>query len=217
MIDLHLHTTCSDGQDTPEAVVERAVQVGLRAISITDHDSMSGVVRARDAVSARNSRLDLIAGVELTATAGRSAVHMLGYGIDPADSSFATVLDELRKERHERACAIVERLHALSVRLAMAAVERVADGAPITRAHIAEALVMDRHVPTYVEAFDRYLSNDGPAFIPHGKLRLEEAIEHVHQAGGVAVMAHPVLTRRDELIAGMVRGGLDGIEVIHPA
>jgi hypothetical protein len=142
---------------------------------------------------------------------------MLAYGIDPADSSFATVLDEVRKERHERACAIVERLHALSVRLAMAAVERVADGAPITRAHIAEALVMDRHVPTYVEAFDRYLSNDGPAFVPHGKLRLEEAIERVHQAGGVAVMAHPVLTRRDELIAGMVRSGLDGIEVIHPA
>jgi len=217
MIDLHLHTTCSDGRDTPEAVVQSALLFDLRAISITDHDTMAGHVRAQHTAKAEGYDLDIIPGIELSAVEGRSAVHILGYGVDPAHASFTAVLQDICMERHTRAQAIVERLQAMDVPLTMAAVEYTADGAPITRAHIAEALVMNHHVGTYAEAFERYLSNDAPAFIPHGKLSPEEAIACIHDAGGIAVMAHPVLTRRDELVAGMVRHGLDGIEIIHPS
>lgn len=216
MIDLHLHTTCSDGRDSPETVVERAISVGLEAISVTDHDTMQGARRAARAAAVAGFSLVVIPGVELSAAEGRSAIHVLGYGVEAESPDFASVLDSIREERHERAMGIVVRLHAMNVPLSMAAVEYVADGAPITRAHIAEALVVNGHVESYAHAFVRYLSNDAPAFIPQGRLSPAEAIAHIHEADGIAVLAHPALTRRDELVAGMVRAGLDGIEIIHP-
>lgn len=216
MIDLHLHTTCSDGRDTPEALVERVTRAGLEAIAITDHDTTSGYSRACQTAEAEGYDLRIVSGIELSAIDGRTPVHILGYGVDPEHARLSSVLADIRAERHARAQTIIELLHTLNVPLMTAAVEYAADGAPVTRAHIAEALHANHFVASYGEAFERYLSTDRPAFVPQGKLPPGEAIGCIHDAGGVAVMAHPGLTKRDELIAGMVRHGLDGIEIIHP-
>jgi len=213
MIDLHLHTLCSDGRDSPEAVVSRAVSLGLEAIAVTDHDTMAGSLRA---IEAAGTDLRVVPGVELSAIEGKTPIHFLGYGVDATCAPFAALLESIREERRARAEEIILRLHTLNVPLSMAAVERIADGAPITRTHLAEAMVAGGFAATYTDAFARYLSTGCPAFIPQGHLRPEAAIARIHDAGGAAVLAHPGLTRRDELIAGMVRNGLDGIEILHP-
>jgi len=213
MIDLHVHTTCSDGRQTPTEVVDRAIAVGLEAIAITDHDTLAGYLQARDGAA---GRVALIAGVEVSAAEARSAIHILGYGIDPHSAILADALAGIERQRRVRAAEIVERLNGMGLGLTMEMVGRVAAGAPITRAHIAQALVGNGLLRTHGSAFSRYLSDSSPAFVPHDLSGPAEAIDLVHRAGGVAVLAHPGLTRRDELIAGMIRAGLDGIEIVHP-
>ncbi len=213
-VDLHVHTTCSDGVFRPEEVVRMAAEAGLEVIAITDHDTVDGVKRALEA--GRKEGVEVIPGVELSARAGPSDIHILGYYVDIEDPQFREWMEKLRRERWERARKIVEKLNILGVGLRFDTVLEVAGEAVIGRPHIADALVREAWVASYNEAFQKYIGYDGPAYLPKYEISPEEGIEIIRKAGGIPVFAHPGTARRDELIPGMVRAGLMGIEAFHP-
>lgn len=214
-IDLHAHSDCSDGVDSPEELVSKARAAGLCALAITDHDAVDGVERARR-VSPRG--LEIVAGVELSAREGVSDVHVLGYLIDPASRELLDYLETFRSHRLSRAKDIVRKLNDLGMALELESVIALAGdrGTSIGRPHIARALVESGQAGSIQDAFTRYLGNHGPAYVPKAFFAVEDAIRIIHRAGGVAVLAHPGSLRRDELIPGFVEAGLDGLEVIHP-
>ncbi len=213
-IDLHLHTTCSDGLDTPEELVETAVVSGYRAISITDHDTVEGVIRGLAA--AEGTGLEVIPGIEMSALEDMSDIHILGYHIDYTDENFIHRIAFFKEKRHERAEEIVESLNRLGLDIQIDTVLRMAHGAPVGRPHIAEALVSEELVTTYDEAFARYIGTHGPAYVPKYRVTPREAIELIIRSGGVPVLAHPGVLNRDELIVEFLEYGLMGVEAIHP-
>jgi predicted metal-dependent phosphoesterase TrpH len=213
-VDLHLHTIHSDGTETPEAVVGMARQARLSAIAITDHDTFAGLPAAAEA--ARAHAIELIPGVELSSSDGRSDVHILGYFVDPGIPGFSDELDRLREGRRTRAERIVDKLHELGVPIEFERVLAIAGTAPIGRPHIAAAIVEAGRAAAIDEAFERYLGYRGPAYVPKRSLTPAGAIDLVRRAGGVAVLAHPGSLRRDDLLPDLKAAGLQGIEVWHP-
>lgn len=212
--DLHLHSTASDGIDSPTRVVERAKQVGLAWIALTDHDSVSGVAEAR----AAGDRLGVkvITGCEFTAYEGKLEIHMLGLGMDETSPGLLKYLHEFQEKRRWRVEEICRRLGALGVGVKP---ERVWDicgpeGAP-GRVHVARALMEAGHVKSMDEAFKRYLGSGMAGDVAKMEVPPREIIRIIHEAGGVAVIAHACLSRAAELIPAMVEAGLDGIEVWH--
>ncbi len=214
-IDLHAHSDCSDGVHSPEELVSKALGAGLRALAITDHDAVDGVERARLIAS---QDLEIVAGVELSAREGFSDVHILGYCFDPANEELLSYLETFRSHRLTRAKGIVQKLNELGVGLDLESVIAPAqDGrTSIGRPHIARALVENGYAKSVQDAFSRYLGNHAPAYMPKVYFEVGDAIQILHRAGGLAVLAHPGSLRRDELIPGFVELGLDGLEVIHP-
>ena len=219
-IDLHAHSDCSDGVDTPEELVSKALAAEVSALAITDHDAVEGVDRARRESARRESAQDLeiVPGVELSARDGDSDVHILGYFFDPGNRSLLSYLETFRSQRLHRAKDIVEKLNDLGVPLELESVIAQAGGGKtsVGRPHIARALVETNQVDSIQDAFTRYLGNHAPAYMPKFFFAVEDAIDVVHEAGGAAVLAHPGSLKRDELIPGFVKSGLDGLEVIHP-
>ncbi|HIE03747.1 MAG TPA: PHP domain-containing protein [Candidatus Latescibacteria bacterium] len=213
-VDLHIHTSCSDGTFPPEEVVRMAVEAGLEVIAITDHDTVDGVKRALD--EGKGAGIEVIPGVELSTRAGPSDIHILGYYVEVDSPPFKELMEKLRKERFKRAKKIVEKLNGLGVGLSFETVLEVAGEATIGRPHIADALVREAWVESYDEAFRRYIGYDGPAYLPKYEISPEEGIKVIKQAGGIPVFGHPGTARRDELIPRMVRAGLMGIEIFHP-
>ncbi|MFC1512003.1 PHP domain-containing protein [Candidatus Latescibacterota bacterium] len=213
-IDLHLHTICSDGQETPEELVETALKADYTVISITDHDTVAGIPRAL--VAARNTGLEVIPGIELSAIDGSDDVHILGYFVDYENPDFLEQIQFFKDKRHERAEEIVRNLNKVGLDIQIDTVLRIAHGAPIGRPHIAEALVAEELVDTYSEAFFRYIGADGPAYVPKYEVKPAEAIQLILQYGGVPVIAHPGVFDRDEMIFELKADGLMGIEAIHP-
>jgi len=215
-IDLHMHTTASDGDYAPEALIELAKDHGVTTLAVTDHDTTDGIAAARRAAATHN--ITVINGVELSAETGEDGdVHMLGYFIDLTDGPFQSHLAAFRENRYHRGRAIVRKLNEIGVSLAFEAVSQQADGAPITRPHIARALVVAGHVPDLQTAFDRYLADDAPAYVSRMKMTPEEAVDIIHAAGGAAVLAHPGLVARYEpIIERLAAHGLDGVELNHP-
>jgi hypothetical protein len=213
-LDLHLHTTRSDGAFAPEAVAAAAARAGLHAIAITDHDTADGVAPAR-AAAAREGRLRVLAGIELSCTEGGADLHLLGYGIDPADPGLSALAARLAVLRRERLGEIVARLNALGVAIGVTDVSPPAGNLAVGRPHVAEALVRLGSVSTVQEAFGRFLRDGGPAHVPHRGPAPADAIRAVHDAGGVAVWAHPGLeaARRFPEFRGL---GLDGVEALRP-
>jgi len=220
VIDLHTHSTVSDGSESPERIVELAHQVGCSAVALTDHDSLAGVVRAR----ARADRLGirLVPGCEVScvplATGG---VHVLVYFVDDPTSPLGVELDRLRVDRRNRNLALAERLGDLGipVTLAMAA-DHAGTDEGVGRPHFAQAMVDVGAVDTIDEAFDRYLSNGGPAYIPKGRLTVEDVCRLARDSGGVAVLAHPTtvgLTGAElaDAVRGMADAGLGGLEAVY--
>lgn len=214
-IDLHAHSDCSDGVDTPEELVSKARAAGLCALAITDHDAVDGVERARR-ISPHD--LEIVPGVELSAREGDSDVHVLGYLFDPASRELLSYLETFRSHRLSRAKVIVQKLNDLGMALELESViAHARDGkTSIGRPHIARALVESGHADSIQDAFTRYIGNHGPAYEPKVFFAVEDAIQIIHRAGGVAVLAHPGSLRRDELIPGFIASGLDGLEAIHP-
>jgi len=213
-IDLHLHSTCSDGHDTPEELVEAAVSAGYKTISITDHDTVNGVVRGLE--TAKNKPIELIPGIELSSVDGPDDVHILGYYFDYEDPELIKRIEFFKEKRKERAEEIVRNLNQVGLDIQIDTVFRIAHGAPIGRPHIAEALLSEELIDTYGEAFFRYIGADGPAYVPKYEVKPAEAIELILKNGGIPVLAHPGIIDRDEFIIELMEYGLMGIEAIHP-
>jgi 3',5'-nucleoside bisphosphate phosphatase len=211
LIDLHLHTRHSDGSCSPEETVHHARQIGLSALSITDHDSLSAIDEARQYAEG----VELITGVELSCHYQEADIHLLAYFIDPAYAPLADKVKFYQLERLKRGILIVEKLNELGIDLKMETVQRMAKDATLGRVHVADALLKEEYVHTFDEAFSRYLGYHAPAYVPKTHFDPAEAIDLVHQAGGISVMAHPGSTRRDDAIAFMKGVGMDGLEVYH--
>ena len=214
MIDLHSHTTASDGTLSPAALLEAAAAAGVTVLSITDHDTTAGYLEARSAPGARE--LDLVPGVEISAMSDGRDVHMLGYFIDPAAAELLRFLEGQRLDRVRRVREMAERLAALGCPIDVQPVlDGAARGRSVGRPQIALALLHAGHVRTRDEAFDRFLQHGAPAYVPRRGAPPEQVISAIHEAGGLASLAHPGVTGRDDLIDRLAAAGLDAIEVRH--
>jgi predicted metal-dependent phosphoesterase TrpH len=212
-LDLHLHSTASDGSDTPVQVAAHAAREGVEIIALTDHDAVDGIPPLREKAEAAGIRV--ITGAELSINEQGIDVHVLAYGFDPDEPGFQTALKGWREGRHERARKILARLKGVGIRIPIEDVEAIADGGAIGRPHVAEALMREGYVESLNEAFQRFLGHHAPAYVPKMKVSMEEASAIVREAGGVMVLAHPGTLNRDHLIPGWTTRGLDGIEVWH--
>ncbi len=212
-VDLHIHTTCSDGVLPPRDVVERASTLGLQTIAITDHDTLAGVPEASDA--ARELGLECISGVEISCELAKDEAHILGYFVSTEkDTPLSVKLARFRTSRVERAQEVLRKLARLGVALDWQEVQRIAGGESVGRPHIARAMMEQGYVHTVAEAFDRYLHRDGPAYVPRFRVVPGEAIRLIHDAGGVAVLAHPWDVV--DIVAWLADEGLDGLEAYYP-
>jgi len=214
LIDLHLHTTASDGALAPPDLVLRARAAGLSIISITDHDTTTGVDAARAAAS--NAGVELIPGIEMTAVEEGRDTHVLGYFLDTASSPLQAFLDRQRADRRRRIHEMRDRLAALGCPIDVDPIlDDAARGRSVGRPQIAGALLKAGHVRTRDEAFDRFLEFGGPAYVPRAGTSAREIVRLIHEAGGIASLAHPGLSSRDHLIAALAATGLDAIEARH--
>ena len=214
MIDLHLHTTASDGTLSPSDLVFRARVARLSTIAITDHDTTAGTRAARAA--ARDAGVELIPGVEISSVDGGRDIHMLAYFIDPDAPPLLAFLDAQRAERLRRLTAMGERLASLDCPVDIEPIlERARCGGSVGRPQVADALVRAGHAADRDEAFSKFLEFGAPAFVPRSGATPFDVVRVVHEAGGVVSMAHPGLTRRDDLIAPLAAAGLDALEVRH--
>lgn len=212
LLDLHVHTTASDGLHSPEEVVAMARRLGLEAVAITDHDTLGGLPAGLAAASAAG--LSLIPGVEISTEAeGGAEVHILGYLIASNDATLAHALSRYRHARLERAQEILARLADLGLSLSWDHVLHLAEGDSVGRPHIARALLEEGYVLSVPDAFARYLGHGKPAYVPRLKVTPAQAIRLIHEAGGLAVLAHPWEVRG--LLPGLVAQGLDGLEVYY--
>ena len=212
-VDLHAHSTASDGSRSPTAVVAAAKAAGLSAIAITDHDTMDGVAEA--VAAADKFGIRVVPGVELSATDGQREVHLLGLHIQRA-SAIEDSLRTFRERRHERAIQIVAKLNELGVPVSFDDVLARAGDAAIGRPHIARVLIEGAWARDSRDAFDRYLGSGRPAYVPKHRLSVADAIALVHAGGGLAILAHPGAEGRRETIERFAAHGLDGVEVRHP-
>lgn len=219
-IDLHTHSTRSDGTTTPADTVALAVAEGLRGIALTDHDTLDGWGEAAEACE--RAGLRFVPGVELSTEIGDRSVHLLGYFVEPGYAPLLDECDRLRNERVRRAEAMVAKLVAMGVDITFDAVAARADGAPIGRPHIAAAMVAAGIVEDHDGAFDGYIEDGGPAYVPKHALSPADGVSLIADAGGVAVLAHPGLSTRDapvdvDLLDALVAAGLVGVEADHAA
>jgi 3',5'-nucleoside bisphosphate phosphatase len=211
--DLHLHTFFSDGTYSPEELVGHAKRHGLGALALTDHDTVEGCERAQRACAAAG--IEFIPGTELTAEQDGEEIHILGYLMDLQNPRLLAEIATFQKVRQNRVREMVSRLNQMQIPLAAEAVFTLANCRSPGRPHVARALVAAGHCGNLDEAFDRFLKKNRPAWVPKFKMSAADGIELIHQAGGVAVLAHPGLNRSDEVIPGMAEAGLDGIECFH--
>jgi predicted metal-dependent phosphoesterase TrpH len=211
--DLHLHTHFSDGTYSPEELTAQAGRYGLAAISLTDHDTVQGCVRT--ALACEAAGIEFIPGTELTAEQDGNELHILGYLFDVQNARLLAEIEKFQTVRQNRIREMVMRLNQQKVPLTAEAVFSLANCQSPGRPHVARALVQAGLCSSLDEAFERFLKKNRPAWVPKFKMSAADAIELIHQAGGVSVMAHPGLNRTDEVIPAMVEAGLDGIECFH--
>jgi 3',5'-nucleoside bisphosphate phosphatase len=214
--DLHLHSTASDGELEPEAVVDLAAERGLAALALADHDSVAGVARA--VARGRERGLEVLPGSEMTAYVGRIELHLLAYGFPlEADSPLLKLLESVRARRRARALEMGARLRATSVAVSDEDILAAGSGAEsLGMVHVGAALVRRGHAPDVSRAIQRFLLAGKPGYVSKMELTPREVLEAVHAAGGVVVLAHPGLAPHDELIPALCREGLDGLEVDYP-
>jgi len=211
--DLHLHTYFSDGTFSPEELVGHGHRLGFAALALTDHDSVEGCARMAAACVAAG--IDFIPGTELTAEHNDTEIHLLGYLVDTQNEKFLSEIAKFQSVRQDRIREMVARLNGLHVPLEAETVFTLANCKSPGRPHVARALVKAGLVGSLDEAFERFLKKNRPAWVPKAKMSALEAVELIHQAGGLAVMAHPGLNRTDDVIPVLVEAGLDGIECFH--
>jgi predicted metal-dependent phosphoesterase TrpH len=216
VIDLHTHTTASDGRCTPAELVFRAKAGGVTVLAVTDHDTLAGCEPT--AAACRDAGLTFVSGIEITATFEEVDVHVLGYFVDVESPALAAFLVEQRRQRIDRVRQMIDKLAGLGVALDVETILQPAIADPrrsAGRPWIARALVAGGFVSSTDEAFDRWLDRGKPAFVSRLGASPEEVFAQIHNARGVASLAHPVLLRRDRWIDGFVASGLDALEAFH--
>ena len=212
--DLHVHTSCSDGTDTPAQLVQEAIRRGVSVLAIVDHDTTEAIAEA--SAEARGLDLEIIPGIELTAQHENQEIHILGYFLNYRNNELLEKLKLVQLNRIERAYKIIENLKELGLKLNPATVFSISGKATVGRMHIARALVKDGLVGSTAEAFRKYIGDKSPAYVLGFRLSVPEAIKLIHAAGGVAVLAHPYMLQNDALITEFAGYGLEGIEVHYP-
>jgi 3',5'-nucleoside bisphosphate phosphatase len=219
-IDLHTHSSVSDGTDTPEELVRKAAAAGLDVVALTDHDTFDGL----NAAVAEGQRIgvQVLRGMELSCSRGGDSVHLLAYGANPLNADLIAELALVRGGRKGRLAGVLMKLVELGVPVSEAEVmAQVGDSPSVGRPHIADAMIKAGHVRDREEAFDRFLAEGGPAHVQRYAIELERGIDLVHAAGGVAVIGHPWGRGREHVLppallsALAAEHGLDGVEVDH--
>jgi predicted metal-dependent phosphoesterase TrpH len=216
LVDLHTHSTASDGLYSPSDLLHQAKEAGLRVLALTDHDTTNGIAEARQAAQALD--IELIPGIEINTDIGGREVHVLGYFPEYERPAFQEVLQTLRDARELRGQRMVEKLNQQGVHISWERVREIARGT-VGRPHVARALMEAGYVHSVAEAFDKYIGSNCPAYVPRYKLSPEDAIHFIASANGLPVMAHPftqpgIETLR-ERITGMRQAGLIGIEAYY--
>ena len=219
VIDLHTHTSYSDGTDTPAQLINKALAAGISIIGLTDHDSISGWQEATDAL---RTGISLVPGAEISCqTPDGISVHILGLLFDSNNSELMSTLEKTRENRHGRMEKIIARINEAGIDITMDDVlEQLSDGATLGRPHLADALVKKGIVASRDEAFTQMLHNNSKYYVSHYSPTPETAIKLIKAAGGVSVIAHPMASHRGRTISldtfgSIIQAGLDGIEVDH--
>jgi len=214
-VDLHIHSTASDGRLNPADIVRQAAEQGLSAIAIADHDSVDGIVPALVAAKAF-PELRVIPAIELSTDVPQGEVHVLGYFIDYADREFQVTLERMRHSRLHRAQGMIAKLKNFGIYIDWERVQEIAGTGSMGRPHIAQAMLEKGYITSFKEAFDKYISRDGPAYVEREKMTPVEAVELLLQVNGLPVLAHPFTAKNPEmLIAGLRAAGLIGIEAYY--
>ena len=214
-VDLHSHTTASDGTLAPRELVRLAARHGVRVLAVTDHDSTGGLAEAMDEAKSLPP-LEIVPGLEINCDVPGAEVHVLGYCRDWEAAWFQAFLGTQREERRQRVYRIAARLAELGMPIDPGEVFALVKEGSAGRPHVAQAMVDRGYVKSVREAFDRYLSMNGPANVPRKRFTPVEAVRVIRRARGVPVLAHPGLANRDELIPELVEAGLLGIEAFYP-
>lgn len=219
-VDLHLHTKASDGALQPAELVKAANRIGIRVMAVTDHDSVNGIAEAQEAAS--DLAIEVMPGIELSASLDGDEIHILGYLLDADDPSLQKALRRLQEDRLVQAQAMVERLGALGYPLEWDRVMAIANGGSVGRPHIARALVERGAVASVDEAFSRFLRRGGPAYVEGSKFFPYEAVSLIREAHGVPSLAHPIIVGAgdyhldlERLLPMMKESGLGGIETYY--
>lgn len=217
-IDLHVHSTCSDGTFSPVQLVDYAVSKRLSAFALTDHDTIDGIAPAIEA--AIGKQLQVIPGIEISTVYHGKDVHILGLGIDFSDCTFQKNLIRFRDSRNSRNHKLVDRLNEYAVNISLTQMEERFPNVVLTRAHFARFLMDEGYTSTISKAFERYIGDDAPCFVPREKASPAQAIELIHAAGGYASLAHPLLYHLsdkalDALVNDLARFGIDALEAIY--
>lgn len=218
LIDMHVHSNCSDGTCTPTKLVELAKRIPLRAFALTDHDTTAGIREAVEA--AKGTGVEVIPGIEFSTSYGGKDVHVLGLGIDYENAYFQEKLEEFRDSRGLRNDKMIARLQEVGISITREQMEERYPDAVWTRAHFGAYLYEEGYVSSVNEAFVRYIGDRAPCFVPREKVTPVHAIRLIHQAGGYAVLAHPLLygfsrERLENLVEELTGAGLDGLEAIY--
>lgn len=221
LVDLHMHSTYSDGRNTPAELVQAAAAQGLGVIAITDHDSWNGIQEAKTAAEQINTQagrqvIRVLTGVELSTLHEGNSVHIIGMHVDTGNAALLDKMNEMRHKREHRLESMLEKLHKLGIDISVEACDP--NNRAVGRPHVAKAMVAEGYVSSVQEAFDKYLHRGGPAYVEQPKLSPKEAVELIHGAGGLAILAHPEEIP-DKSIPELLVSTLpfDGIEIKHPS
>ncbi len=219
-VDLHCHSTASDGTFKPAEVVQMAIEAGISALSLTDHDTIAGIAEASAEAAKRG--LDFIPGIEISADFPQPAtMHILGYGVDPNSTILADLTRRLIEGRDNRNPQIIKKLNELGIKISMEEVEKEAGGKVLGRPHMAAILMRKGYVSSIKQAFDKYLAPGGLAYFDKERLSPRESIEMILQSGGLPVLAHPIQLRYtndgelERIVKDLTDLGLVGLEVMH--
>jgi predicted metal-dependent phosphoesterase TrpH len=219
-VDLHVHTTASDGVMSPSEIVRYAKTKGLQAIAITDHDTIQGLKEGL--IEGEKVGLEVIPGIEISAEHFPGSMHLLGFFIDHHNPLLSEKLEYLQKARAERNPKIVEKLNRLGIKITYEEVVKASGGGQVGRPHFAQVLLDKKYVRGFQEAFDRFLKKGAPAYVDKLRFTAEEALHFINEAKGVAVLAHPKTlhmegySELDKLVLRLIEKGLKGLEVYYP-
>lgn len=212
MIDLHSHTTASDGQHAPRELVALAAEAGVTVLAVTDHDTVAGLAEAMEAARARG--VELVPGIEVSAFVLRKEAHILGHFVQPDDADLARLATRLREEREQRMEAMVSKMRELGYPVTMRHVRDVAGDAQLGRPHLARVLVNQGWCLDVKDAFDRFLGSGRPGWVDRFRLDGADAIQLIRKAGGTATLAHPFASKMERYeILTLARAGLAGLEI----